>query len=322
MPKKERLRSPIGYYGGKGNLAPLLSCLVPDGGKPYAEPYAGGASLFFYRDPAPVEALNDINELVVNLFRCFQDRNTFEDLRHRISYTPYAKAEFARALEIIKKPNEADRVTLAWATFVAFNLTMSGKVKDALPSNWSRNFLVRQGVAGTINRWLMRLAALDAWRWRLMLVQIDQRDALEFIRYWDNKDAVFYIDPPYHHDTRAEKDCYGYEVDDEHHRQLVEVLLDLKGAAVLSCYMHPVYEPLIDSGWQRIDIPTACHAAGKVRASGLQGAGAGLKKVPRVETVLRNPKAQRLKPVGKDRRIIVYEVEKSEDEPLLLLPTG
>jgi len=40
-----------------------------------------------------------------------------------------------------------------------------------------------------------------------------------------------------------------------------------------------------------IRFDTACHAAGKGRNSGLQGAGAAKAKVPRTEAVWRNPRA-------------------------------
>lgn len=125
-----------------------------------------------------------------------------------------------------------------------------------------------------------------------MRAQIDQRDAIEVIRYWDAPEAVFYVDPPYHHDTRKDTAVYAVEPDHDHHVRLVEALLALQGRAVLSGYAHPVYTPLEDAGWRRIDFETACHAAVRGRGSGLQGAGAAKAKVGRVESVWINPAAQ------------------------------
>lgn len=34
---KERLRAPVQWFGGKGNMLAKLMRLVPDGGKPYCE---------------------------------------------------------------------------------------------------------------------------------------------------------------------------------------------------------------------------------------------------------------------------------------------
>lgn len=62
---KERLRAPVQWFGGKGNMLAKLMPLVPEGGRPYCEPYMGAASLFFARDPAPVEVLNDLDQDLV-----------------------------------------------------------------------------------------------------------------------------------------------------------------------------------------------------------------------------------------------------------------
>lgn len=288
--RNERLRAPFRWFGGKGHMLAKLLPLIPAAGRPYCEPYAGAASVFWSRDPAPVEVLNDLDDRIVNLFRVLQDREQFDDLKHRIMWTPYARAEFGRALDILRHGSD-DPVERAWAFFVAQNQGFSGVAKTV--GNWSRTFCSTAGVADVVNTWLMRLSMLDAWRWRLMRCQIDNRDALEVIRHWDSADTVFYVDPPYHRDTRKDTDVYKHECGHEHHVQLVNALLECKGAVVLSGYAHDVYKPLEAAGWERIDFETACYAAGRSRTSGLQGKGAALKKVKRVECVWRNPAAVR-----------------------------
>lgn len=283
------MRAPVTWYGGKGNMIKKLMPLVPPGGRPYCEPYMGAASLFFARDPAPVEVLNDLDQDLVNLFRCLQDPDTFKELAHRLTWTLYSRAELARAIEILNG-TESNPVMRAWAKFVAHNMAMSG-INPKTAGNWSRSFVPSGGMAMATSMWNARLSLLDAWHSRLMRVQIDCRDAIEVIRYWDTEDAVFYIDPPYHPDTRKDKKVYAAETDHNHHARLVEALLSLKGKAVLSGYAHPVYAPLEQAGWQRIDFTTACCAAARTHRSGLQGEGAALKKVPRIETVWVNPAA-------------------------------
>lgn len=275
-------------------VAKLLP-LLPVGGNPYCEPYCGAASLFWNRDPAPVEVLNDLNGDLVNLFRCLQDRAAFDDLKHRLTWTLWSRAEFARAIDILKS-GETDAVTRAWAFFVAQNQGFSCQHSSA--GNWSRVFVSTGGMADTTNRWIMRLAMLDAWRLRIQRVQIDNRCALGVIRYWDTPDTVFYCDPPYVSATRVSgyRDAYRHECDDAHHAELVSVLLGAEGAVVLSGYDHPIYAPLDAAGWDRVEFKTACHAAGRVRGSGLQGAGAALAKVPRTEVLWRNPKAVAMSP--------------------------
>jgi DNA adenine methylase len=284
----DRLRAPVQWYGGKGPMVAKLSRHVPLGGRPYCEPYMGAASLLFARPPAPVEVVNDLNGDLVNLFRCLQDRHTYRDLRHRLRYTLYARAEFGRALDLLAS-DERDPVLRAWAFFVAQNQSFSGTAGTI--GNWSRTFVSYGGCAATVNKWLMRLAMLDAWHQRLLLVQIEHRDALEAIRYWDTPETVFYVDPPYHHDTRRKRQVYAVEPDHDHHVRLVKTLLACQGAVVLSGYDHPVYAALADAGWSVTRYETACSAAGRVRGSALRGTGAARHHVPRTEVVWANPRA-------------------------------
>lgn len=121
-------RAPVRWYGGKGRMLAKLLPVVPEGGAPYCEPYCGAASLFWRRPPAPVEVLNDLNGDLVNLFRCIQDLALFEDLKHRLTWTLYSRAEFVRALEILAS-DEAAGVTRAWAFFVAQNQGFAGPRK-------------------------------------------------------------------------------------------------------------------------------------------------------------------------------------------------
>jgi len=261
---------------------------VPLGGYPYCEPYMGAASLFFARPPAPVEVLNDLDGALVNLFRCLQDKEKFEELRHRILYTPYAKSEYVRALRTLANPDEYDDIQRAWAFYVKHNL---GIAEGNTPGRWSRAFVSTGGIADTVNKWIMRMTMLEDWHKRLLMAQIDQRDAIEVIQYWDNSKAVFYVDPPYHPATRKSKKVYAQEPDHEHFVKLVDTLLECKGAVVLSGYEHEVFKPLVKSGWQVTRYKTSCHGAVKHRKSGLQGRGAATKKVPRVEVIWTNKRA-------------------------------
>jgi DNA adenine methylase len=262
---------------------------VPLGGKPYCEPFMGAASLFFARPPAPVEVLNDTDGDLVNLFKCLQDKNMFEELAHKIRYTLYARDEFIEALKIWHDKSITDKVLRAWAFFVKLNMGVSNTSNS--PGGWSRSFTSSQGCARNVNSWMMRLVMLDDWHKRLLRAQIDNRDALEVIKYWDSNDTVFYIDPPYIHDTRKSKNVYNQELNNDYHKNLVQIILDCKGAVVLSGYEHELYQPLIDAGWECTKYPTACHAAVNTRISNLQGKNSKLEHVPRVEFVYSNPKA-------------------------------
>lgn len=276
-----RTMAPFQWYGGKGNLAKWIVPHVA-GGKVYVEPFAGAASVFWHKSQHPVEVLNDLDGRIVNLFRVLQNREKFNEFSHRIRWTLYSFKEFKKARRVADDASDIDR---AWAFFVGQNQGFGGKRES--DGNWGRGFVSSRGMATTANSWRGRMKLLRTWHDRLTKVQIDSRCALDCIRYWDSKDTVFYLDPPYIADTRAKgsRNVYAVEQDDSFHNRLVDVVLGCKGRVVLSGYPHVCYNPLDEAGWQRIETQTACHAAGRVRGSGLQGKGAAMDKVPRTEVL-------------------------------------
>lgn len=283
IPEPPRTMAPFKWPGGKGNLAKWVVSHLPRNARVYVEPYAGAASILWHLpEPYPIEVLNDLDERIVNLFRVLQDREKFEELLHRLVWTPYARAEFVRALEILSAWEEHDEVSRAWAFFVAQNQGFGGKADTE--GNWGRALnKVTRGMAETVANWRARLKCLTWWHDRLTRVQIDNRDALEAIRYWDTPETLFYLDPPYVLETRPGGEIYRHEASMEHHEALVQTLLGINGQAVLSGYDHPVYRPLEEAGWLKVSRETASHLAGRIRGSKLQGKGAALQHVRRVE---------------------------------------
>ncbi len=294
IPQPSRPMAPFRWVGGKGNLARWILRYLPRG-HIYVEPFAGAASVFWHLpEPYPVEVLNDLDQRIVNLYRVLQDREKFRELLHRLIWTPYSRAEFARALEVLKDPG-ADEVSRAWAFFVAQNQGFGGKAKSV--GHWGRSIAkVDRGMSEAVNKWRARLKLFSHWHQRLSRVQIDSVDALQAIRYWDTPDTVFYVDPPYVPETRGDYQTsqYHHEFELDDHQQLVETLLQVKGKVLLSGYDHPVYYPLEEAGWGKVVRETACHAVGRTRVSGILGPGSAKAKAPRTEVLWMNFKPEGL----------------------------
>src|SRR5207244_8664793 len=62
---------PLPYIGGKNRLAAKIIALLPEH-TTYVEPFAGGAQVFFHKEPSAVEVLNDLDGEIVNFFRICQ----------------------------------------------------------------------------------------------------------------------------------------------------------------------------------------------------------------------------------------------------------
>lgn len=96
-----RLRSPIWWFGGKGNLVARLLPLLDFSTHIYCEPFAGGASVLFGRDPslAKVEVLNDLNGDLHNFYQVLRDPERFPEFQRLCNLTLYARREWRGAYE-------------------------------------------------------------------------------------------------------------------------------------------------------------------------------------------------------------------------------
>ncbi|GJQ05738.1 DNA adenine methylase [Capnocytophaga canimorsus] len=60
-------RTPISYYGGKQTMLPHILPLIPEH-QIYVEPFFGGGAVFWAKEPAKSEIINDFNANVVNFY--------------------------------------------------------------------------------------------------------------------------------------------------------------------------------------------------------------------------------------------------------------
>lgn len=98
---------------------------------------------------------------------------------------------------------------------------------------------------------------------RLKRVLILNRPALDVIREQDGEQTLFYLDPPYLHETRATTGEYMHEMSQQEHAELLAVLSQTSGKFLLSGYRSAMYdEAAAEHGWRRHDFEIANHAAG------------------------------------------------------------
>lgn len=273
--------SVVQWVGGKGNQLDDLLPLIPyDHG--YCEPFGGGASVLMNRSRSEVEVYNDLNLDVVALFRCLQDPVLFITLANRLYRTPWAKDEFRRALYMQQAGRMGDPavswIDRAWALVVIQNMGISG-AHSKTEGNWSRSLADDKNT----EKWQARLEKLEAVHMRFRNVQVDSQDALACMNYWDAPTMVFYVDPPYVLDTRGNRIYYEFEMDETEHKQMVDVLLQLQGAVVLSGYDSPIYDPLIEAGWETTEYKAYGYAK-------IVAAAEGEVKPMRKERIWRNPR--------------------------------
>ncbi len=213
---------PLPLIGGKRHLVKTLLRLIPSH-RVYVEPFAGGATLFFAKEPSEVEILNDINGEIVNFYRVL--KHHWPEFWRQIR--PMFKSR--RLFEDLKKtpPETLTDIQRAVRFFYLLKNNFGAKLS-------SFNYVVQIRA----NRKAFRPRTLKAVLYRAFRrlgdAQVENLDFEECIRRYDTEETFFYCDPPY----------YGYEsmypgAHREDFDRLVRVLRGIRGKWLLSNVDHP-----------------------------------------------------------------------------------
>ena len=207
---------PLSYIGGKNRLAKRLIAIFPKH-TTYVEPFAGGAQVFFRKEPSKVEVLNDLDGDIVNFYRVCQ--NHYEELLRYFRFALVSRKWF----EIQRNANPA---TLTDIQRAARHLYLLRNCFASLVVNpvYHRNVIQAPGFN------LERLPALiENAHKRLQRVQIECAPYGEMLARYDRKGTLFYLDPPYYG-----RKLYRHNLTATDFQKLAEQLGGLKGKFVLS----------------------------------------------------------------------------------------
>jgi DNA adenine methylase len=251
----------FGWYGGKFSHLNWLLPLLPDCHH-YCEPFAGSAAVLLNRAPSPVETYNDIDGEVANFFRVLRDHK--EALTEAIGLTPFSREELF--LAVSPTDGAVSEIERARRFFVRARQTRTGLAQTSSLGRWANcKNTSRAGMSGVISRWLGSVEALPAIALRLLRVQIENRPAIEVIKLYDDRETLFYCDPPYVHSTRGDSKAYGFEMSDKAHGDLAATLKQVRGKVALSGYRCDLMD-ILYKDWNCIEAPPKhCHSIKKMR---------------------------------------------------------
>jgi DNA adenine methylase len=255
-PAKTKALPPAKILGGKAYLARRIIELLPETNY-YVEPFGGLASVGLNlprptRQNPRMHVYNDTNPAVVQLFLVIRDFP--DEFARRLTLTPYSEYAFLDAKESLS----ADMVERAVDTYVKMQFSFSGKGQSFSASRGRTRRGISDVVAG-------HLAKIDDNLPLLVEIvrdwQIEQCDAIECIRRHDAPGTLFYMDPTYHPDCKAQGSVYDHEMTHAQHVAFLEAAVAIKGRAAISHYDHPLYNEALKS-WRRVEFDIANHAAG------------------------------------------------------------
>lgn len=210
------MRGPLAYIGGKRAIAKQIIAMLPKH-VTYAEPFAGGAQVFFAKEPSRVEVLNDLDGELVNFYRVAQLH--YEELIRYMRFTVVSRKYFD-----LLKATDVETLTdiqRAAREFYLQKTSYAGRVKG-------QNF--RTGTIQPPSFNPERIPELiEETHQRLARVQLECLPYEKVLAKYDSKGTCFYVDPPYFGVKH-----YKFNLDPDDFRLMAERLGNLEGSFVLS----------------------------------------------------------------------------------------
>lgn len=242
------MKTPISYYGGKQNLISEILPLIPKH-KQYIEPFIGGATVLFAKQPSEHEVINDFDNRLITFWKVL--KNDFENLQTKIRNTLHSESQYKESKHILKNMSDFNDLEIAWAYWVNTQMAFSFKLLGgfAFENTNGRALLAHN----------KKMAFTDRFQKRLQTVEIFNRDAIDLILRKDNETNFIYLDPPY-----AESDCGTYNKLKGVYYELLEILPSLKSKWLMSSYPSDQLSNLrIEYDWNFKDIVQNLSVSGK-----------------------------------------------------------
>lgn len=228
------MKSILKYPGSKFRISEWIISHFPEH-KVYCEPFFGSGAVFFKKEPTYIETINDIDGDIVNLFKVCREHP--KELSLLIELTPFSREEFLDCYN-----RSEDQIEQARRTLVRYHQSFG--TSNSSKRTW-RN-VQTYGGPRTDTMWNYLPGIIFEICGRLKEAQIENIDAIELIKRYNDENTLIYCDPPYLQKLRK-KNMYANELSDEYHIKLLEVLKESKSKIVLSGYDNPIYNELLEN---------------------------------------------------------------------------
>lgn len=238
------------YFGGKFTYVDHLVQYFPKHHH-FIDVFCGSMAVTLNKSPSKIETANDINSEVINFFNVLRSKpNELLDL---LELTPVSREEFNDCWHSDIRSTDLEK---ARRFYVRVRQSFFGLGIQKHNKGWQMSGKQSAAKGGeVVSKWRNALNKLPSIIKRLKDIQIDNRDWQEVITSLDFKEAFFYCDPPYPHQSRSGSHDYKFEFSDDDHRRLAEVLHGIKGMAMISSYDCPFYSDELYHDWEMIRLP-------------------------------------------------------------------
>lgn len=217
---KMQAKPVIPWLGGKRRLAGKLIPMFPEH-ECYVELFCGGAALYFLRDPARVEVLNDINGELVNLYRVVQHH--LEEFVRQFKWAISSREVFK--WQQMSRPEALTDIQRAARFYYLQHHAFGGRVQ-------AQTF----GTATTTRQInLLRIEeSLSAAHLRLNGTTVERLPWDKCMVRYDRPHTFFYADPPY-----WQVEGYGVDFGFENYERMADMMRSCQGTVMVSINDHP-----------------------------------------------------------------------------------
>lgn len=250
--------------GGKNQLAPYLVSLLPPH-HTLVEVFGATGPITRLTETSPVRVYNDKDYAWANFWRIAQQPENIRPMLARLKRIlggmppPVLRAQVRRGdldrfRATIRRASETGLPSLgaAVATWALMFQTHTGDIWRG--SKWNSTDKGEPDVRRRFGRSLPHLVEVGL---RFAGVTVLQQDFRDVLVEYDSPGTGFYNDPPYAPGTRM-ANLYGCEMGEDDHRDFIDLLLGLRGKAMVSGMPmpdgseHPLYLRLGEHGWRLI----------------------------------------------------------------------
>lgn len=232
----------VKYTGSKWRMAPWIISFFPKH-KIYVEPFGGAANVLLRKIPSRKEVYNDLYSEIYNLFYVL--RNYPKELIRLCTRTPYSYQQFKKRFIYFKSKN---RILRAWVFIYASFFGVGGVPRSFRKTGFMGNFRNSSPELGwdNIPENLSKVAI------RFKKVLIHKKEYKWCLKYYDGKNTLFYLDPPYVLSTRKSAK-YKHEMKNKSHIEMLKLINNLQGYVVISGYESKLYEKYLEKkfGWHK-----------------------------------------------------------------------
>lgn len=219
-----KCRAPFAWVGGKSRLAKDIIALMPEH-KTYAEVFGGALSVFYQKAPSKLEIINDINSDLIKLHRIIKSRPI--SLQIELNNMLRSREIF----ELIKNKAIKPRNNVQKAAFYYYLISLSFGAK-------MDNFAMSKNLRSPKNIY----KSFEIYSKRLKMALIENLSYEKFIKEYDGKDTLFYLDPPYIGTENYYKMPRAFDL--KNHKNLAFILKGVRTKFILSYNDCPVVREL------------------------------------------------------------------------------